>query len=65
MKSYRYNDLGGNGEDVVITLTESEVRSRFYDDWFNRMKKNHHESVLTFSDFLDDWMVVYWAWEVK
>lgn len=70
MRYYSYNELHENGTDnVVVTVSEYDIRRDYYPYWYDRMCKKFGEDVVRhnycFEDCLDDWIVVNWAWEVK
>lgn len=69
MKYYSYNELGDNDEDIVVTLSEEEIKKTYYPYWYERMckkfGKEHVDQNYSFNECLDDWIIVNWAWEVK
>lgn len=72
MRFYSYNEYCPGslfGEDVVITVSESDIRRQYWPYWYERMcqrfGKLHVDNNYSFEDCLDDWIVVNWAWEIK
>jgi hypothetical protein len=69
MRYYSYNEMDDNGENLVITLSEEDVRKQYWPYWYGRMCERFGKDVVdekyAFEDCLDDWIVVNWAWEVK
>jgi hypothetical protein len=69
MRYYSYNELGDDGENLVVTKSEEDVRKEYWPYWYGRMcekfGKDHVDDLYNFEDCLDDWFVVNLAWEVK
>ena len=69
MRYFSYNELGDNDENLVVTISEEDIRKTYYPYWYGRMckkfGKEHVDENYCFPDCLDDWIVVYWACEVK
>ena len=67
MRYFSYNERLEDGSDVVITVSELEIKDTFYSYWYGKMcdkfGKEVVDSKYTFEDCLDDWIVVNWAWE--
>ena len=66
MRVFKYNEF----EDTEPRLiTEQEIRVEYWPYWYERMckkfGKSEVDSKFTFEDFLDDWVILNWAWEVK
>lgn len=63
--SYEDGDLISEGE--VVTLSEDDIRNEYYPYWLDSMYKKFGKEYVdenySFSDCLDDWIVVHWAWE--
>lgn len=57
-----------DGDDIVETWSEDDVKEKYYPFWYGRMcdkfGKEHVDANFTFEDCLVDWIVVHWAWEV-
>lgn len=56
------------GDDVVETRSEDDIRKEYYPYWYGKMcekfGKEYVDANYCFEDCLDDWTVVHWAWEV-
>ena len=56
------------GDDVVETRSEDDIRKEYYPYWYGKMcqkfGQEHVDTNYCFEDCLDDWRVVHWAWEV-
>lgn len=66
MRYYSFNDMDDDGDNIVITVSEEDVRHDYYPYWQKRMTEVGKDlSQYTFEDCLDDWIVVNWAWEVN
>lgn len=69
MRYYSYNEMGDDGENIVVTKSEEDVRKEYWPYWYGRMcekfGKDRVDDEYCFEDCLDDWYVVNWAWEVK
>jgi len=72
MRFYSYNEYCPEslfGENLVITVSESDIRRQYWPYWYDQMCKRfgklHVDSKYNFEDCLDDWIVVNWAWEVE
>jgi hypothetical protein len=61
--------MGDDGENIVVTKSEEDVRKEYWPYWYGRMcekfGKDHVDDLYNFEDCLGDWYVVNWAWEVK
>jgi hypothetical protein len=61
------------GSDEPISVTEKEIFDTYYAHWCYEIKKKYlkegtpppTEESLCFEHCLEDWMIVFWAWEVK
>jgi len=69
MRYFSYNEQGDNDENVVVTMSEDEIREEYYPYWYekmcNKFGKEYVDKNYSFEDCLDDWRVVNWAWESK
>ena len=69
MRYYSYNEMGDDGENLVVTKSEDDIRKEYWPYWYGRMcekfGKDHVDDLYNFEDCLDDWFVVNLAWEVK
>jgi hypothetical protein len=67
MKYWSIAYPGGNGEDVVETLSEDEIIEYYYPHWEKKMieKYGQEEFDKTWSkkECLEDWVITHWAWE--
>ena len=53
-------------KDLLFTFTETELREVHYPKFLKRIEaKFGTDRSCTFEEFLDHWMVVNWAWELK
>lgn len=68
MRYFSCCSIGDNGEDLIETLSEDDIRKEYYPYWYRKMcekfGKENVDSNYSFQDCLDDWIVVHWAWEV-
>jgi hypothetical protein len=59
------DDTGG----YVRTLSEEDIRREYYPYWYKKMCEKYGQERVdndyTFEDFLADWIIVHWAWEVQ
>jgi len=69
MRYFSYNEQGDGDENVVVTMSEDEIRKEYYPWWYEKMCKKFGkqkvDETYSFEDCLDDWIVVNWAWESK
>jgi len=73
MRYYSYNEFSNdeNGEVIgkVVTVSEEELRKTYYPYWYDKMCKKFGKEIVnenySFEECLNDWIVVYWAWESK
>jgi len=73
MRYYSYNEFSNdeNGEVIgkVVTVSEEELRKTYYPYWYDKMCKKFGKQIVdenySFEECLNDWIVVYWAWESK
>ena len=69
MRYYSYNEMGDDGENIVVTKSEDDIRKEYWPYWYGKMcekfGKDHVDDQYCFEDCLDHWFVVNWAWEVK
>jgi hypothetical protein len=67
MRYYSYNEPDENEDNVVITVSEDDVRETYYPFWKGKMIAKYGEEEYnkrwSFEDCLQDWIVVHWAWE--
>lgn len=67
MRYYSYNELADDGSNLVITMSENDIRRDYYPYWYERMCKKFGKREVDdnycFEDCLTDWVVVNWAWE--
>ena len=59
MRYFKYQDP--SGEEI---LSEDEILDAYYLYWSNQMIKVNKLPMVTEQHCLDDWITVYWAWEV-
>jgi len=69
MRYFCYNEQGDDDENVVVTMSEDEIREEYYPYWYekmcNKFGKQKVDETYCFEDCLDDWLVVHWAWESR
>jgi hypothetical protein len=57
-----------DGDDVVETMSEEDIRKEYYPWWYGKMcekyGKQHVDANYMFEYCLNDWKVVHWAWEI-
>ena len=57
-----------DGDDVVETMSEEDIRKEYYPWWYGKMcekyGKQHVDEKYMFEVCLNDWKVVHWAWEI-
>jgi len=67
MRYFSYNEQGDGDENIVVTMSEDEIREEYYPYWYEKMCKKFGkqkvDETYSFEDCLDDWRVVNWAWE--
>lgn len=65
MRRFTYVEPGEDDEPVFVTVSEEEIRQKFWPYWYGKMcgkfGKEHVDANYTFEHCLDDWMVVNWA----
>ena len=69
MRYYSYNVFDDNlGLGSVKTISEDEIRETYYSYWYEQMckeyGKEYTDATFCFEDYLEEWQVVNWAWEV-
>lgn len=62
-------DTDGNVvNNVVVTMSEEEIRKEYYPYWYEKMCKKYGKQYVdenySFEECLIDWQAVNWAWEV-
>jgi hypothetical protein len=75
MRYFSYNEydpghpLADDTGGYVRTLSEEDIRREYYPYWYKKMCEKYGQERVdndyTFEDFLGDWIIVHWAWEVK
>jgi hypothetical protein len=69
MKYYRYHCPSILGLDVTRTLSEEQILCEYGPFWFDRMcekyGKYYVDANFTGKDFIEDFIVINWAYEVK
>ena len=69
MKYYRYHCPSNLGLDVTRTLSEEQILCEYGLFWFDKMYqkygKEYVDANFTSKDFIEDFVVVNWAYEVK
>lgn len=61
MRYFSFNDIES---DSLITWSESEILNYYWDHWSNVMIKRGFSPAITEQNCIDEFIVVYWAWEV-
>ena len=69
MRYYSYNEYVEDANaNSVVTVSEEDIRRDYWPFWYGKMcekyGKEHVDASYSFEDFLHDWTVVHWAWEV-
>jgi hypothetical protein len=75
MRYFSYNEfdsdnpLSDDTGGYVQTLSEEDIRREYYPYWYKKMCEKYGQDRVdndyTFEDFLGDWIIVHWAWEVQ
>jgi hypothetical protein len=70
MRYFCYNEYTEDPDfNSVVVKSEEDIREDYYSFWYDKMcakyGKDHVDVTYSFEDCLDDWIVVYWAWESK
>ena len=66
LRQFRYNEPGGQGHsDVEVTLTAQEILDTYYSYWVTQMRKAGKKDLISYENCIEDFCVVYGAWEVK
>ena len=75
MRYFSYNEfdsdnpLSDDTGGYVQTLSEEDIRREYYPYWYKKMCEKYGQERVdndyTFEDFLGDWIIVHWAWEVQ
>jgi hypothetical protein len=68
MRYFSYNEQGDDDENVVVTMSEDEIRKEYYPYWYEKMCKKFGKEYVdknySFEECLIDWQAVNWAWKV-
>lgn len=64
MKTYQYDEYDPDGGRIV-TITEDEIIEKYWDYWCEQMRRVRKSHMIFRENCIDDFIVVYWAWEVK
>ncbi len=55
--------------NTVVTVSEEDIRRDYYPTWYAQMCDKFGQSQVDahwqFEDFLDEWVVVHWAWDAQ
>lgn len=69
MRYYSYNEMGDDGENIVVTKSETDILHEYWPYWYGKMCEKFGKEVVhakySFHECLEDWIVVNWAWEVE
>ena len=75
MRYWCYNEydpgspLADEEGGYVKVMSEDEILHEYWPHWYGMMckkyGKEHVDKNYSFHDWLDDWIVVNWAWESK
>jgi hypothetical protein len=73
MRYYSYNEFSNdeNGEVIgkVVTISEDNIKGDYFPYWYDKMCNKFGKQIVdenySFEECLDDWIVVYCAWESK
>lgn len=58
MKTYFYYD-----QDGEHTITDDEIIKEYFDHWCGRMIKAKREKLISHTRCIEDFCIVYWAYE--
>lgn len=61
MRYFTYNEQGEQGTNITTTVAENVLAETFKPRWEAEMRRLGRPYGPT--DWLDDWIVVNWAWE--
>jgi hypothetical protein len=68
MRYFCFNEFDDQGGHVV-TMSEEQIRKEYWPYWYKKMCEKYGQERVdndyTFEDFLGDWIIVHWAWEVQ
>jgi hypothetical protein len=63
MRYFCYNELTDDESNLVVTVSEDEIRQTYYPYWQTQMTRvGRNLDDYTFEDCLEDWMIVNGAW---
>jgi hypothetical protein len=75
MRYFSYNEYDPNSPfadetgGYVVTVSEDDIKRTYWPYWYKRMCEKYEQAYVdetySFEDCLEDWRVVYWAWESK
>jgi hypothetical protein len=68
MRYFCYDEPGEDGENVVVTMSEDEIRKEYFPYWYEKMCKKFGkqkvDETYSFEECLIDWQVIHGAWKV-
>lgn len=56
MREFAYNDTEFIFEKKIKKFTENDLRNEY---------ENSDKPYVSFEDFLEDWKIINWGWEIK
>ena len=71
MRYFSYNEYKTKPgiDDYVETKSEEDIRREYWPYLYKKMCAKYEQSYVdknySFEDCLEDWVIVYWAWEIK
>ena len=69
MRYYSYNEYVEDESNLIVTMSEEDIRRDYWPFWYGKMckkyGKEHVDANYSFEECLEDWIVVNWAWEVN
>lgn len=69
MRYFEYSDPDNEGNPEIKILNEEEIVKSYWPYWYAQMCKKFGKEVVdksySFSDCIEDWVVVNWATEIK
>jgi hypothetical protein len=70
MRYYSYHESSiETDEERVVTVSEEDIRKEYWPYWLSLKVKevgiDRANTEFTFEDCLQEWIKIYWAWEVK
>lgn len=65
MRHFSYNVYCDNDEEIVVTVSEEEIRKHYWSHWYKQMSMMYERSYVdenfNFEDCLEEWRLIYCA----